>query len=706
MKNQTTILVIALLCSFGISAKTITGVVTDSENLPLPGANVMVKGTKITVQTDFDGNYSIEANQGQTLVFSYLGFVTKSMTVGSSTTINVMLEEDFQALDEVVVTAYGARRVQKSLSFAVQSIAPSPAQIARQKRKDYHNSISQALSGSAAGVNITKSSGKIQNQPRIVIRGMSSLRSAKDPLYIVDGVPIRKENIPVVSQINSKDIDKVNVYKGAKARKLFGSSAKNGCVVITTKKGNYQVENDEKYAQIHENQFEHVALNPLSTFSIDVDKASYSNVRRMINNGQQIPVDAVKIEEMVNYFTYDYPQPKEHPFSITTEVTQTPWNSGTQLVRIGLQGKSYTNDELPPSNLTFLIDVSGSMSSQNKLPLLKSAFKLLVNQLREKDKVSIVVYAGAAGEVLPPTRGNQKEKIRNAIENLEAGGSTAGGAGIKLAYKLAQKNFIKNGNNRVILATDGDFNVGPSSDKDMVKLIEEKRKTGVFLSVLGFGMGNYKDSKMEKLADKGNGNHAYIDTMQEAQKVFGKEFGGTLYTIAKDVKIQVEFNPTVVKGYRLIGYENRLLADEDFIDDTKDAGELGSGHTVTALYEIVPTGSESTFLKPVHDLKYTKEVVDTVSNELLTVKFRYKKPDGDVSTEINQILENTPTEMTADFNFSAAVALFGLHLRKSQFTNQSSLEDVVQLANKGLENDSEGYRAEFIRLVKSYSDSM
>lgn len=706
MKNQITFLLVALVSSWGVQAKTITGVVTDAQNLPLPGAIVTLEGTSTGTQTDFDGNYSIEAHQGQTLIFSYIGFVTKKVKIGISNQIHVSLEEDVSRLEEVVVTGYGIKREQKALAFAVQSVAPSPAQIARQKRKDYHNSISQALSGKAAGVSITKSTGKSKKQPRMVIRGMSPIERTKDPLYIVDGVPIRKEDIPVVAQIKPKDIDKVNVYKGAKARNLFGSSAKNGCVVITTKKGNYQIENDEKYAQIHENQFERVSLNPLSTFSIDVDKASYSNVCRMINNGQQIPVDAVKVEEMVNYFNYTYPQPKEHPFSITSEVAQTPWNSDTKLVRIGLQGKSYTNEELPPSNLTFLIDVSGSMSSQNKLPLLKSAFKLLVNQLREKDKVSIVVYAGAAGEVLSPTRGNQKEKIRNAIENLEAGGSTAGGAGIELAYKLAQKNFIKNGNNRVILATDGDFNVGPSSDKDMVKLIEEKRKTGVFLSVLGFGMGNYKDSKMEKLADKGNGNHAYIDTMQEAQKVFGKEFGGTLYTIAKDVKIQVEFNPGAVKAYRLIGYENRLLADEDFIDDNKDAGELGSGHTVTALYEVIPKGSESGYLKPVHDLKYTQNLVDTSSDELLTVKFRYKKPDGDVSTEITQILANEDTEVSPDFNFAASVALFGLHLRKSQFTNEASLEDVVSLARKGLVNDSEGYRAEFVRLVKSYADSM
>lgn len=346
----------------------------------------------------------------------------------------------------------------------------------------------------------------------------------------------------------------------------------------------------------------------------------------MINNGQSIPADAVKIEEMVNYFNYNYAQPKdEHPFAIHTEVIKTPWHNETKLVRIGLQGKTIPTDDLPPSNLTFLIDVSGSMFSANKLPLLKSAFKLLVNQLRAEDKVSIVVYAGAAGVLLEPTSGDDKTKIMEALNQLSAGGSTAGGAGIELAYKMAEQNFKKNGNNRIILATDGDFNVGVSNNKDLEELIEEKRKSGVFLSVLGFGYGNYKDSKLEILADKGNGNHAYIDSMQEAQKVFVEEFGGTLFTIAKDVKIQIEFNPTKVQAYRLIGYENRLLADEDFIDDTKDAGELGSGHTVTALYEVIPVGVKTTYLKPVADLKYTEQTLkNETNNELFTVKFRYK----------------------------------------------------------------------------------
>ncbi len=702
MKNQIFLIVFALSLQLTAQTKTITGVVTDVTNLPLPGVNVLVKGTSIGTQTNFDGQYSISAYQGQVLVFTYIGQKTKEVKIGLETIINVQMEEDATSLDEVVVMGYGVQKESRALGYSV-GYAPTPSQLKRQKQKAYHNSIAQTLSGRVSGVNVGATAGA---SPNTKIRGMASITNTSSPLYIVDGVPINKSNNEVIEKIDPASIDKINVYNGAKARKLFGSSAKDGCIVITTLKGNYQIENDEHYAEITENKFEHVELSPLSTFSIDVDKAAYSNVRRMINNGQDVPVDAVKVEEMINYFNYDYPQPTAHPFSINTEVAETPWNADTKLVKIGLQGKTYLNEDLPPSNLTFLIDVSGSMSSQNKLPLLKSAFKLLVNQLREKDKVSIVVYAGAAGMVLKPTRGDQKEEIIQAIERLQSGGSTAGGAGIELAYKLAEKNFVKNGNNRVILATDGDFNVGPSSDKAMVELIEEKRKTGVFLSVLGFGMGNYKDSKMEKLADKGNGNHAYIDTMQEAQKVFGQEFGGTLYTIAKDVKIQVEFNPKWVKGYRLIGYENRMLADEDFIDDTKDAGELGSGHTVTALYEIIPVESKSNYLQPVHQLKYSTNRDTTISNELLTVRFRYKKPDGDKSQEIVQVVENETAELSQDFKFAAAVALFGLQLRKSQFTNKSTVEDVIKLAESGLSNDKEGYRAEFLRLVKAYENSI
>ncbi|PKV52726.1 Ca-activated chloride channel family protein [Aquimarina sp. MAR_2010_214] len=462
--------------------------------------------------------------------------------------------------------------------------------------------------------------------------------------------------------------------------------------------------NNEDYKEIIENGFKNVHLAPLSTFSIDVDKASYSNIRRMINNGQKIPEDAVKIEEMVNYFKYDYASPMDtHPIAIHIEKGDTPWNKDTKLVKIGLKGKEIPTQDMPVSNLVFLIDVSGSMSQQNKLPLLKKAFKLLVGKLREEDKVSIVVYAGAAGVVLEAAGGDDKKRIMEAFDDLKAGGSTAGGEGIELAYEIAEKNFIKNGNNRVILATDGDFNIGISSDKEMKKLIEKKRESGVFLTCMGFGMGNYKDSKLETLADAGNGNHAYIDTIQEAQKIFGLEFGGTLYTIAKDVKIQVEFNPKKIKAYRLIGYENKVLRDEDFIDDTRDAGELGSGHTVTALYEVIPVGVKSEYFKEMSDLKYTKKTIKNTDEEL-TVKFRYKNPKENHSNElVHAFKANTEEEMSTDFKFATSVAWFGLKLRNSKYIEYQNLKNIIDLAKNNKGKDEQGYRAEFVRLMNSYN---
>lgn len=679
--------------------KTITGTVTSkSDGLPLPGVNVIVKGTSKGAQTNFDGHYTINTSKGNVLVFSFVGFKTNESVVKDSNVINVVLEEDSSMLQEVVVTAYGIKRKSSSVSHSVTSVRSESIS----KRKSRQQSIQNALNGKVAGLQIQQNS----TNKNIALRGTSSIMYNSQPLYIIDGVIVSEQD---VKELKPRKIKDTKVLKGTMANALYGNQAANGVILIQTKKGNYTFPVDEpfdneSYEEIVENNFETTSLSPLSTFSIDVDKASYSNLRRMINNGQKIPADAVKIEEMINYFEYDYPQPEdEHPFSINTEVAMTPWNKDTKIVRIGLQGKTYENTELPASNLTFLIDVSGSMSDINKLPLLKSAFKLLVNQLREKDKVAIVVYAGAAGMVLKPTSGSKKQEINAALDHLQSGGSTAGGAGIELAYKIAEQNFIKNGNNRVILATDGDFNVGASSDKAMEQLIEEKRKSGVFLSVLGFGYGNYKDSKLETLADKGNGNHAYIDNMQEAQKVFGKEFGGTLYTIAKDVKIQVEFNPNKVQAYRLIGYENRLLNDEDFIDDTKDAGELGSGHTVTALYELIPVGMKSDYLNPMDDLKYTtKAKTDDYANELFTVKFRYKKPDGDKSIELIHVQSDEISTASDDFKFATSVALFGMQLKHSKYHNNSKINDVLTLANEGKNNDQAGYRSEFVRLVESY----
>ena len=464
-------------------------------------------------------------------------------------------------------------------------------------------------------------------------------------------------------------------------------------------------ENSESYAAVEENPFESPKQKPLSTFSIDVDNASYTNIRRFINNGQKIPKDAVRIEEMVNFFKYTYPQPTaNNPFSIHTEYSESPWNKDNKLLRIGLQGKNIPMANLPNSNFVFLIDVSGSMSDANKLPLLKESMRILVKELRKEDKVSIVVYAGSAGVVLEPTSGEEKEKIMEAFDQLSAGGSTAGGQGIELAYKLAQQNFIKEGNNRVIIATDGDFNVGSSSDSEMEDLIEEKRKSGVFLTVLGYGMGNYKDSKMEILADKGNGNYAYIDNIQEANRFLGKEFKGSMFAIAKDVKIQIEFNPKHVQAYRLIGYENRKLKDEDFKNDAIDAGELGSGHTVTALYEIIPVGVESNYT--ISDLKYTQNTTEVTNynNELATVKFRYKKPDGEKSIEMVKTIENNATSLensSADFKFSSSVAWFGLKLKESKYVSNTSSSELLKLTKSGLSNDEEGYKAEFIRLMEA-----
>ena len=591
----------------------ITGIVNSGDDgAGLPGVNIVEKGTANGTVTDVDGKYEISVkNESSVLIYSSVGFVIQEIQVKSQRKIDIVLNPDISALEEIVVTGYGRKKLfsrnNKREAMAVMDMAYSPA-IAYEYDMDIQ-----------------------------------------------------------VPQFNT-----------------------------------------EGYTTIHENDFLKAVKNPLSTFSIDVDVASYANMRRFLNNGQKPPVDAVRIEEMINYFNYDYPQPEgAHPFSVNTEIASCPWNEDHKLVHIGLQGKKIPTDNLPPSNLVFLIDVSGSMQAMNKLPLLKSAFKMLVEEMREEDRVAIVVYAGAAGLVLPSTSGSKKEKIMTALDKLTAGGSTAGGAGINLAYEVALNNFKEDGNNRIILATDGDFNVGASSNAEMERLVEKKRDQGVFLTVVGFGMGNYKDDKMEILADKGNGNYAYIDNLQEAKKVFVTEFGGTLFTIAKDVKFQIEFNPAKVQAYRLIGYENRKLKNEDFNDDKKDAGELGSGHTVTALYEIIPVGIKSDFIKSVDPLKYQKsEVVQRSfdSRELMTLKLRYKAPDGNKSKLITTLVSDNKQdwENTSDnFRWSAAVAEFGMLLRESQYSQDADIASVIKLAKGARGSDDEGYRIEFIRLVES-----
>jgi Ca-activated chloride channel family protein len=630
MKNLKTFsLALAMLISFLTfgQEKTITGVVSDSSE-PLPGASVVIKGTTKGVQTNIDEKYSIKAKIGDILIYSFIGYDSKNITVGTANVINVKLSENSKIIEEVVVT-------------------------------------------SSLGIKREKN---------------TVLKSAKE-------ITINCNNPSVYHNLQNK-VSGIQVITNAKGIKINGKKTENY--------------DDESYDNFLENPFESPKTAPLSTFSIDVDNASYTNVRRFINNGQVVPKDAVRVEEMVNFFKYNYPQPlRENPFSINTEYSDCPWNSNNKLVRIGLQGKIIETDNLPASNMVFLIDVSGSMSDINKLPLLKESLKILVKQLRNEDKISMVVYAGAAGLVLPPTSGKDKKTIIDALDKLQSGGSTAGGAGIELAYKVAQENFIKGGNKRVILATDGDFNVGSSSDTDMQTLIEEKRKSGVFLTCLGYGMGNYKDSKLETLADKGNGNYAYIDNIQEANRFLGKEFKDSMFAIAKDVKIQIEFNPKHVQAYRLIGYENRKLRDEDFTNDTIDAGELGSGHTVTALYEIIPRGVKSDLYNEPTDLKYSVMAEPSSKNyseELATIKFRYKKPDGDKSIEIGAIIANKASNLQStseDFKFCASVAWFGLKLRDSKLVVNKSNDAILELANQGLTNDFEGYRAEFIRLIEN-----
>ena len=615
IKMMLCLMLMGFIYNDAISQIRISGKVTSiNDGSPLPGVNVIVKGTAIGTVTDINGEFTIEApNSKSVLVFSFIGLATEEIKVGNRNIIDVQMSSDTRQLNEVVVVGYGkGRRSEKKAASAEYEMA------------DIDESFTVRPSG------------------------IANTSYPQSPTEI----------------------------------------------------------NNEDYAKIAENGFKNPFNDPLSTFSIDVDAASYSNVRRFLNHGQMPPKDAVRIEEMVNYFNYDYDQPKgDDPFSINTELASSPWNKDHKLVHIGLQGKDISMDNLPPSNLVFLLDVSGSMSAANKLPLLKSAFGLLIDKLRPQDKVAIVVYAGAAGEVLPSTSASDKDKILDALDNLSAGGSTAGGAGINLAYKIAKQNFVKNGNNRVILATDGDFNVGASSNESMEELIEQKRDEGVFLTVLGFGMGNYKDSKMEILADKGNGNYAYIDNILEAQKVLVHEFGGTLFTIAKDVKIQVEFNPAKVQAYRLVGYENRILAPEDFNNDKKDAGELGAGHTVTAPYEIIPVGVKSQYT--VDDLKYQRTKITEgaiSSSELMTVKLRYKAPDGDKSKLILKTIEDSKKSIdnTSDnFRWSAAVAAFGMQLRDSDFKGDLSYADIYDLAKSARGKDEQGCRSEFIRLVES-----
>ena len=626
---------------------TLKGKITDEKGEGLIGASVEIIGKGLGAMADIDGNYAISnISPGKYDVkFSMLNYADKmikvQILVDKITTLDMKLECSGDTTQTICCMA------------------------------------SSVVDFSAQGSCATYTSDMIEIMPREGIKGVVGMtagvsggsvrgcRSSETQIR-VDGLDVGAQfspqspnnYIPQVSPINQQ-IQVMSVGNGANTE---GPISINSTMELSELLNNMQLLEEQKsepnyrydtenYEIIYENSFLSPLMSPLSTFSIDVDAAAYSNVRRYINSGYLPPKNAVRIEELINYFDYDYPQPESDlPFSFTTEVSSCPWNQNTKLVHIGLQGKKMETKELPPNNLVFLLDVSGSMNYPNKLPLVKSSIKLLVKQLRQSDKVSIVVYAGAAGLVLDATSGADKRKIYDALDALSAGGSTAGGAGIELAYKIAKENYIENGNNRVILATDGDFNVGISSDGELVDLIEEKRDDGIFLTVLGFGTGNYQDAKMQKLADKGNGNHAYIDNINEAKKVLVNEMNATLLTIAKDVKLQIEFNPAKVISYRLIGYENRILQAEDFDNDKKDAGELGAGHTVTALYEIVPHNSEVPQNRNEH-LKYQTVGLNEEaynSNELFTIKFRYKEPDSDTS----KLIVKSIKDKTVDFDDS------------------------------------------------------
>lgn len=629
-------------------------VVTSKSKEPLIGCPVQIEGTTLGALTDADGRYTIlSVPLGVVSVSArmvgYATVVKTEITVkpGRTSTVNFELVETKVQLSPVIVTAR-AETIQMDQAATKRDV--TAGQI-------------RSLPATNVGDILKAQVGIALSNDRFHTRGGRSSEST----YSVNGVT------------------------------HFDPLCGRGAMTEDF--------NTENYDRIYENDFLRVTANPLSTFSIDVDAASYSNIRRFINDSQMPPKDAVRIEELINYFDYDYPAPDdERPFAVTTEIASCPWQEDHLLLHIGLQGKRIPMEGLPPNNIVFLLDVSGSMNMPSKLPLLKSAFGLLVDQLREQDRVAIVVYAGAAGLVLPSTPGNDKQTIRDAIEMLQAGGTTAGGAGITLAYSVAQQNFIENGNNRVILATDGDFNVGVSSDADLVRMIEDRRKSGVYLTVLGFGFGNLKDSKLEQLADKGNGNYAYIDNLLEARKNFVSELGGTLLTIANDVKIQVEFNPAKVSAYRLIGYENRLLSREDFADDTKDAGEMGAGHSVTALYEIIPAGVESGLTTD--SLKYQVVGIrpDAIDGpELLTINLRYKTPGDSTSQLLTQSVKEpgSDTSGTSDnFRFAAAVAEFGMLLRGSEYKGNSTYGSALKLANASQGDDRGGYRQEFIRLVE------
>jgi len=641
------VIFLAIFCSkLSIDAQTgIKGKIFDEKNEGLISAVIKIQKNNINITntyTDFDGNYFVKLDTGNyNLEINYTGFKTKLIN-------NV-------------------------------TVIKNQVTILNIKLSEEYNTLDEVVI-----------------KEYYIPRFMKDVSSGSSPIKSEKTVKMPTRNVNAISAVTNG----VNI-KGSRANTT--QYFRDGIRVF----GN--LSNDESYSKINENKVIQTNIEQVSTFSLDVDKAAYSNIRRFINLGQLPPIDAIRIEEMINYFNYEYKAPKNNDIlDVQTTVVECPWNKEHQLLHLGVQSKVMDTKDLPASNLVFLIDVSGSMNAPNKLPLVVHSFKILLNQLRSIDKVAIVTYAGNAGIALKSTFANNKNEILECLDNLTSGGSTAGAQGILTAYEIAEQNFIKNGNNRVILATDGDFNVGISDNKSLEKLIEEKRKSGVFLSVLGFGYGNYKDDKLQILADKGNGNHAYIDDINEAQKVFVNEFGGTIYTLAKDVKFQIEFNPMVVSDYRLVGYENRLLENEDFNNDKIDAGELGMGHQMTAIYEInIYKNIDKKTNGIIDDLKYTSAKINNkFLDELGTIKFRYKKPDSEESTKWEKIIPNKIEKSNSeDVNFSIAVAYSGLLLRKSKYIEDGNFDKMLTLATDNSKlKDKEGYKAEFIKLMKIAKD--
>lgn len=675
------------LMAFGLSAfyhsqsaqTLLGGMVTDQNGEPMTGVTVKITQNAILVKggnTDINGQYKIELEPGvYDVEFTYTGYPLVKYTgvqvlKGKINTLDISMTTQVQ---EEVVIQYERPLIKQDKTMSGQEYSSEGIKKLPTKNVIGASPAPASKDEEAAKMKGSRSEGNYYNVDGISVSGIQPSKPEKTTEKLSIAGKKEAKTTPYAEPVQVQPADPADF-------------------------------NTENYSSIYENNFLPATEHPVSTFSIDVDVAAYSNLRRFLNAGEMPPRDAVRIEEMINYFDYTYPAPQEqHPFSINTELSVCPWAPEHRLLLIGLQGRQIETGQLPSSNFVFLVDVSGSMNEANKLPLVQQSLQMLIDQLRPQDKVAIVVYAGAAGVVLPATSGNNKTAMREALNRLQAGGSTAGAAGIRLAYQIARENYVNGGNNRVILCTDGDFNVGVSSESELVQLIEKERESNVYLTVLGFGTGNYQDAKMQQLADKGNGNHAYIDQAAEAKKVLISEFGGTLFAIAKDVKLQLEFNPARVAGYRLIGYENRMLAREDFDNDAKDAGELGAGHRVTALYEIVPAG-QSLPVASAGGLKYQSVTTNAAaqSNELLTLKFRYKVPKANAtSTLIETIVYDQPTETPGNnLQLAASIASFGMVLRDSPYKGTCSYTMSLEMAKKAALIDPFGYRTELVNLIE------